>query len=456
MIRPIIFSSVLAISLLFSSGPTYAQNEEPQLPRPGISPDSPFYFLDMFGEFLQEFFTFNSEAKVKLQLAFAAERIAEMKEILETKGTETKGLKEARARLETHAAKATDITEKEKGKGKDISAQAGEIVDNFHWQRKAIKQVFNKTKQEFSNEREVLHNQLLDSIKIGDTIEEEHIRQELTALEAEKDAAETEKDEAIHALEAEKERLQDELGEIKREEDAARDAAEETERVRNEAEEHQYELERKTLEVEVTKEVEEKLRKIQEEENEEVSVTNEGTETEEESVTNEGTETEEESVINEETETEGEVDRTPRTISEGGGLAIVMGNVVAMDGVMWTIEQGGVLWEVDMGAVDLPGNLGDWDVGDKITIETTWYDGTYLVDKAWIYPHDEENPSGAHVDDGGHDDGDDHGDGHGDDDGDDGHGDDDGGDDHGDDDGGDDHGDDDGDDNGDDDGGDDH
>jgi hypothetical protein len=110
-----------------------------------------------------------------------------------------------------------------------------------------------------------------------------------------------------------------------------------------------------------------------------------------------------------EPETEGEVDTTPRTNTEGGGLAIVMGNVVAMDGVMWTIEQGGVLWVVDMGAVDLPGDLEDWDVGDKITIETTWYDGTYLVDKAWIYPsdeHEEGHPgdqSGDHGDDGGND-----------------------------------------------------
>jgi len=113
-----------------------------------------------------------------------------------------------------------------------------------------------------------------------------------------------------------------------------------------------------------------------------------------------------------EPETEGEVDKTPRTIlPEGGGLAIVMGNVVAMDGVIWTIEQGGVLWVVDMGAVDLPGDLGDWDVGDKITIETTWYDGTYLVDKAWIYPADlEDGHSDDHSGDSGHDGGDDHSD----------------------------------------------
>jgi len=86
-----------------------------------------------------------------------------------------------------------------------------------------------------------------------------------------------------------------------------------------------------------------------------------------------------------------------------------MGNVAAMDGVIWTIEQGGVLWVVDMSVVDLPGDLGDWDVGDRITIETTWYDGIYLVDKAWIYPADlEDGHADDHSGDSGHDGGDDH------------------------------------------------
>ncbi|MFC2034779.1 hypothetical protein ACFLUJ_01490 [Chloroflexota bacterium] len=135
------------------------------------------------------------------------------------------------------------------------------------------------------------------------------------------------------------------------------------------------------------------------------AITGEETETDGATVIEEGTEegtvSEEEPVTDEGTATEGEVDKTPRTISEGGDLAIVMGNVVAMEGVMWTIEQGGVLWVVDMGVVDLPGNLDDWDVGDKITIETTWYDGTYIVDKAWLYPADDpvDDPADEHHDD---------------------------------------------------------
>jgi len=103
---------------------------------------------------------------------------------------------------------------------------------------------------------------------------------------------------------------------------------------------------------------------------------------------------------NEGTVTDEVVDGTPRTVAEGRSLAIVMGNIVAMSGVIWTIEQGGVIWVVDVGPLNLNG---DWDVGDKITLEATFYDDTIIADKAWLYPADLEDDhsddhSGDHSD----------------------------------------------------------
>ena len=60
-----------------------AQNQA-VLPNAGFTPESPFYFLDKFGEALRSFFTFNPEGKARLQITFAAERVAEIKVILET------------------------------------------------------------------------------------------------------------------------------------------------------------------------------------------------------------------------------------------------------------------------------------------------------------------------------------------------------------------------------------
>ena len=62
--RLIFVSCFIAISLL-SSGTAYAQEEEVQLPKPGLTPDSPFYFLDTWNKKLSLFLTIGAEAKAK-------------------------------------------------------------------------------------------------------------------------------------------------------------------------------------------------------------------------------------------------------------------------------------------------------------------------------------------------------------------------------------------------------
>lgn len=261
----------LLITLVFLSSlgaGVLAQDIEFKLPKAGITPDSPFYFLDRFGEFLQEFFTFNPEGKAHLQITFAAERIAEIKIILETKGVEAKGLDVAQARLTAHAEKAANIVEEEKEKGKDVAKLAGEIVDNFHLQRKAAKKVFEDVKQEFFTQKEQLHQELLVAIEAGDTEAQERVRSELSQIEATKDEAEAKKDAAILALEAEKDRLHDELEEKKRQEDEARDAAEEAEEAKKEAKERQKELEEEIEEEQAEAEV--RMKEAEEKEKEHI------------------------------------------------------------------------------------------------------------------------------------------------------------------------------------------
>jgi len=72
----ILLSCVIVIPLLFS-GTVYAQDEELQLPDPGITPDSPFYFLDTLGKNISLFFAFGPDAKAKKALEYAEERLAE-------------------------------------------------------------------------------------------------------------------------------------------------------------------------------------------------------------------------------------------------------------------------------------------------------------------------------------------------------------------------------------------
>ena len=77
-LRPTLLSCILVISLLFS-GTAYAQEEE--LPDPGITPDSTFYFFDNWGKNIGLFFAFGPEAKAQKALEYAEERLAEAQAI---------------------------------------------------------------------------------------------------------------------------------------------------------------------------------------------------------------------------------------------------------------------------------------------------------------------------------------------------------------------------------------
>ena len=76
----VILVSILALTF-FSSGVAYAQ-EGKELPDPGITPDSPFYFADKWAKQLSLMFTFREEAKVEKALLYAEERLAEMNAML--------------------------------------------------------------------------------------------------------------------------------------------------------------------------------------------------------------------------------------------------------------------------------------------------------------------------------------------------------------------------------------
>jgi hypothetical protein len=74
LLRATLIVCLLATSLL-TAIPAYAQDEE--LPDPGLTPDSPFYFFDTLGKEIGMFFTFGPEAKARKALEYAEERLAE-------------------------------------------------------------------------------------------------------------------------------------------------------------------------------------------------------------------------------------------------------------------------------------------------------------------------------------------------------------------------------------------
>ncbi len=205
-----------AILLLLAPALVFAQNKPATLTSAGLTPESNFYFLDKLGEAFREFFTFNPDSKAHLQITFAAERIAEIKVILETKGVEAKGLEVAQSRLQAHLANAATIVVDQKADGKDVSQLAKELDDEFDAPKIALEQAFKAEKRTFEVQEEELKARIRVVRQAGDTVQVESLVQQLSQAKAQKKLLELKEEKAKEALEKEEERIEEEM-EVKEE-----------------------------------------------------------------------------------------------------------------------------------------------------------------------------------------------------------------------------------------------
>jgi hypothetical protein len=120
-ISGIMVATFLLITILFTGGAVYAQDEG--LPNPGITPDSPFYFMDKLGKTIGMAFTFGTESKSQKALQYAEERLAEtqsmagknkVKQMEKAAGEYDKYMAMVQQRLEqaTQAGQSDNISER--------------------------------------------------------------------------------------------------------------------------------------------------------------------------------------------------------------------------------------------------------------------------------------------------------------------------------------------------------
>jgi hypothetical protein len=98
-ITGIIMAGIIILTMLFVGGSAYASDNSAS---PGITPDSPFYFLDKIGKSIGMAFAFGSEAKARKSLEYAGERLAEAQEM--ASANQTARLEKALADFEKYIA----------------------------------------------------------------------------------------------------------------------------------------------------------------------------------------------------------------------------------------------------------------------------------------------------------------------------------------------------------------
>ena len=232
-----IITTAILVSSLFVSGAVFAQNPQVALPPAGLTPESNFYFLDKFGEALREFFTFNPADKARLQITFVAERVAEIKIILETKGVEARGLDVAQSRLQAHLANAATIVVDQKAKGNNVSALAKELDDEFEGSKTALKQNFKEQERALEAQEKELKVKIRKAKLAGDTAQVDSLVKQLGEVKAKKELLELKEEEAEEALEREEERIEEEMEAREEAEKAIREAEKEKQEVLDEASE---------------------------------------------------------------------------------------------------------------------------------------------------------------------------------------------------------------------------
>lgn len=229
------------ISLFFIPFLVFAKNGA-TLPNAGLTPESSFYFLDKLGETLREFFTFNPESKARLQITFAAERVAEIKIILETKGVEAKGLEVAQSRLQANLAKAATIVTDQKSKGKDAAKLAKELDDEFEGPKSALVQSFKEQERTLEAKEDELKKALREAHQTSDSVKEEALAQELGRVKAQKELLELKEEDIEKELEGEEEKWEEAMEARLKAEKAIGEAKEEKQEAIDEAVEEGVEL----------------------------------------------------------------------------------------------------------------------------------------------------------------------------------------------------------------------
>lgn len=189
----------------------FGQSATATLPDPGLTPDSPFYFLNRVGEALQEFFTFNPEAKARLQLEFATERISEIKAMLIEKGAALPAIEVARARLTENLAKASQAVVKVKTSGKDVAELAKEVSEKISSQKLTLKGVFGEELKNISEKEKALKEKIKEADKLAEVEKAKEFVKDLDKLNSERESIKKHDDESSQDFDIEDENVDNAL-----------------------------------------------------------------------------------------------------------------------------------------------------------------------------------------------------------------------------------------------------
>lgn len=115
-----------------------------QLPSAGLTSSNPLYFIDMFFESIRRLFSGSAEKKAELEMSFIAERLAEIRLMIDGIGPKAEELRATEKNLETSMTRVKLILERERTKGKDLTSLTERLANDFSKYQKTYADFFER------------------------------------------------------------------------------------------------------------------------------------------------------------------------------------------------------------------------------------------------------------------------------------------------------------------------
>ncbi len=140
---------ILIIILLLFLLPSFKMGvlaQQAELLSPGLTPNSPFYFLDTLGEKLGMFFTFGDLKKAEKAMQYAEEKLAEAKLMAEK--NKIQAMEKANQKYQEFLGLANRKTQEAKERGKNIDELAILITEKILKHQDILVEVFEKVPEQ--------------------------------------------------------------------------------------------------------------------------------------------------------------------------------------------------------------------------------------------------------------------------------------------------------------------
>ncbi len=197
---------ILAVIAVFGGGGGVAMASQNSIPGELLYP------VKTLTEEIRAAVAVGAERKTELQAEFAARRVEEISELLRQDSVDPAGLDIALLRFEEHVARAADVIEKEKERGREVSAVAKTIGEKFDADKELLKMTVKAREKNLEKTGKELLARAEEARRVQNSAALTELTNQIDEIETKRKTIELRRKTAEEAIESEEERIEKHAG----------------------------------------------------------------------------------------------------------------------------------------------------------------------------------------------------------------------------------------------------